>query len=574
MQVANFMGGGNFNGGGNGVDLVPASEIPMLPILWLWKFWLARGKFHILAGPPATGKTTLALAVGAAFTSGGTLPDGTIAPLGTVVIWTCEDGVEDTVMPRLVAAGADLRRVLVLYGKKERGRNRAFDFETDLPGLEAAVAQRGDVVLIIIDSIAHAIPASNNNSRVRKALDPVVALAERTGCAILGLTHVNKGSKKKDPLDRVNGSVAIGALSRIAWVVARDEGGGDDGASRSVLVRAKSNLGPVEGGFAYHIDPVDIPIVQAGVTHSSKVTWDGPVEGSPKEILGDAEGGSAPCREDRKQEAAAFLTSLLAGGPRPSDEIAHLVRDAGLSWATVRRASDEMGVNKFRPVGMRHWCWSLNSCASAPFGQPNPVSGLSPLGTPGVVPFMHNSPYPLGHAYAPPVGYPSPQVPYMQYPPAMPPQYPMPMNGAFSTPRFGEQLEQHGQVGQPEQVGQVEQVGQYREFAGVPQPIASIAGEASVGDCRSVRQEPQAQDGMLAAILGYALEEVDHELKRRPPPVHNGDQASNNEAGIYYADVVDSVVGRHADELTRPEQQQLRSALVAELPNRISGNPQ
>jgi hypothetical protein len=360
----------------------------------------------------------------------------------------------------------------------------------------------------------------------------------------------------------VNGSVAIGALSRIAWVVARDEGGGDDGASRSVLVRAKSNLGPVEGGFAYHIDPVDIPIVQAGVTHSSKVTWDGPVEGSPKEILGDAEGGSAPCREDRKQEAAAFLTSLLAGGPKPTEEIAHLARDARLSWATVRRASDEMGVNKFRPVGMHHWCWSLNSRASAPFGQPEPASGLSPLGTPGVVPFMPNSPYPLGHAYAPPVGYPSPQAPYMQYPPAMPPQYPMPMNGAFSTQRFGEQLEQHGQVEQPEQVGQV---GQYRELACVPQLIESMVGETGVGDGQGDLHQPQAESGVVPAMLGYALDDAIREVQRRP-------RAEDDKVEFYLADVVESVIGGYNDQLTQPEKRQLSEALWNALLSHVQGN--
>ncbi|WP_144157625.1 AAA family ATPase [Paraburkholderia sp. BCC1885] len=543
---------GNSGGGGNGVELVPASEIPMLPILWLWKFWLARGKFHILAGPPATGKTTLAIAVGAAFTIGGTLPDGTMAPVGTIVIWTCEDSVEDTVMPRLAAAGADLRRVLVLYGGKERGgRNRTFDFETDLPGLEAAVTHRGDVVLIIIDSIAHAIPASNNNSRVRKALDPLVALAERTSCAILGLTHVNKGSKKKDPLDRINGSVAIGALSRIAWVVARDESGGEDGTPRSVLVRAKSNLGPVEGGFAYHIDSVDVLITQGCVAHSSKVTWDGPLAGSPREILGDAEGATATGREDRKQEATAFLASLLAGGPKPVEEIGQMARDAGLSWATVRRASAEMGMSKFRPIGMHHWCWALDNRLAAQFSQPGQSNGFSPMDMPSGLPFMSNPLY----AQSSPGGYPSPQMPHMGYQPAMQAQYPTPQNG--------EQLEQ---VEQLEQAGQLEQVDACTGLAGVPPP-ESTAGEMSVGSRYSEPEQPQAGGGVVAAVLGYALTEANRELLRRPLTV-------DDDVASYLTDVVDVAVGSYRDQLSRSEQSQLWDALWAALLPDIAGKRQ
>lgn len=467
---ATMVADGNLGGRRSGVDLVPASEIPMLPIRWLWKFWLAQGKFHILAGPPATGKTTLAIAIGAAFTRGGALPDGTVAPVGTVVIWTCEDGVEDTVMPRLVAAGADLRRILVLLGGKERGRNRTFDFETDLPELEAEVALRGDVVLIIIDSIAHAIPASNNNSRVRKALDPVVALAERTGCAILGLTHVNKSSKKKDPLDRVNGSVAIGALSRIAWVVARDERGRDDGTSRSVLVRAKSNLGPVEGGFAYHIESVDIPIVQSDVTHTSKVTWDGPLVGSAMEILGAAEGDRASCRSDRRQEAADFLANLLAGGAMSTDEIGNMTRAAGLSWATVRRAAAEMEVEKYRPVGKHHWCWSLNRRGSVQLNQSSLASGLGPVGMPDLARFTSNASYPLGYVPDVRLAYPPSHAPSAGYQVAMAHRYSASTDGSFPTQLISEQLEQHRRVEQDEQVGQPGSGGSAVEFTHQPCP--------------------------------------------------------------------------------------------------------
>ena len=349
----------------NGPVLEVASEIPAHPVSWLWRFWLARGKLHILAGPPSTGKTTLALQVAATLTCGGTWPDGSQAPMGRVVIWTCEDGIEDTIMPRLIACGVDQSKVYILRVTKENNRTRAFDFTRDLAPLAAKVDELGDVALVIIDSIVQVVTGnSNNNSQVRKDLDPLVKFAEQTNCAILGLTHVNKGSKKKDPLERVNGSTAIGALARLVWIVARDvTNHAGNGVPSSVLVRAKSNLGPTEGGFAYHVQGVDVPIDTFNTTHSSRVVWDYQLQGSPKEILDEAEGGGggggAPAREDRKQEAMAFLLTLLAIGPVPTEKVEEGAKLAGLSWATVRRASEDLKVKKYRAIGDSKWYWSL-----------------------------------------------------------------------------------------------------------------------------------------------------------------------------------------------------------------------
>lgn len=349
--------------GDNGPVLEVASDIPVVTVPWLWIDWLARGKLHLLAGPPSTGKTTLALAVAATLTKGGTWPDGTWAAQGRVLIWTCEDGIEDTVMPRLVASGADLENAYILRETSENGRRRAFDFGRDLQRLEAKVRELGDVVLIIIDSVAQLVSGnSNSNTQVRKDLDPLVAFAEQTGIAILGLTHVVKGSKKKDPLDRVNGSTAFGAVARIVWIVARHESDRtSDGVSRSVLVRAKSNIGPIDGGFAYHIDAVTVSAGMAGFARSSKIAWDEQLEGSPRDILNDAEGGHASASDDRKQDAMNFLQVLLANGPQPVETVQQQVAQAGIAWATVRRAADALGVKKYRPMGDVKWYWALEN---------------------------------------------------------------------------------------------------------------------------------------------------------------------------------------------------------------------
>lgn len=423
----------------SGPVLEVATEIPVLPVIWLWRFWLARGKLHILAGPPSTGKTTLALQVAATLTRGGTWPDGSPAPIGRVVIWTCEDGIEDTIMPRLIAGDADPSRVYVLRVTNENNRPRTFDFTRDLVPLEAKVHELGDVALVIIDSIVQVVTGnSNNNSQVRKDLDPLVKFAEQTNCALFGLTHVNKGSKKKDPLERVNGSTAIGALARLVWIVARDANRVSEGVQSSVLVRAKSNLGPTDGGFAYHVEGVDVPVDAVNITHSSKVVWEEPLRGSPKDILDDAEGGSASGREDRKQEAMNFLLALLANGSIPAEKVQEEARQAGVSWATLRRASDELGVRKYRAMGGTQWYWTLENGVAGGW-QRHPESTSWPDAS-GPFNAMSRSAAPMQTAYNPFTGNaglllgwrtPSPQ----------------PVAPAASTTRgIGEQDEQHEQV--------------------------------------------------------------------------------------------------------------------------------
>jgi hypothetical protein len=394
---------GSRSNNGNGPVLENASEIPVLAVVWLWQFWLARGKLHILAGPPSTGKTTLALQVAATLTHGGKWPDGSQAPMGRVVIWTCEDGIEDTIMPRLIACGVDSSRVYILRVTKENNRTRAFDFNRDLLPLEAKVRELDDVALVIIDSIVQVVTGnSNNNSQVRKDLDPLVKFAERTNCAILGLTHVNKGSKKKDPLERVNGSTAIGALARVVWIVARDANNrAGDGVQSCVLVRVKSNLGPTEGGFAYHVEGVDVPIDAFNITHSSKVAWDDQLQGSPKEILDEAEGGRASACDDRKQEAMSFLGSLLANGPLPVETVQQKSGQAGMAWATVRRAADALRVKKYRPMGDVKWYWALENGSTR--GWENPPGQTGSPGAPWA-PNMTDGPM---SGSAPPVHNPS-----------------------------------------------------------------------------------------------------------------------------------------------------------------------
>jgi putative DNA primase/helicase len=111
-----------------------ASEINPEPIAWVWKHWLARGKLHIIAGVPETGKTTIALSYAAINSSGATWPDGTRAIVGSVLIWTSEDDADDTLVPRLMRMDADLDRIHFIEETIPPGaKSRPFNPSIDMP---------------------------------------------------------------------------------------------------------------------------------------------------------------------------------------------------------------------------------------------------------------------------------------------------------------------------------------------------------------------------------------------------------------------------------------------------------
>ncbi|MBC7377329.1 MAG: AAA family ATPase, partial [Burkholderiaceae bacterium] len=116
----------------DGVILTCAASLKPEPVSWLWREWLALGKLHILAGAPGQGKTTIALAFMATVTSGGRWPDGSRSPVGNVLMWSGEDDPADTLLPRLMAMGADVARVFFITGARIDNEVLAFDPARDM----------------------------------------------------------------------------------------------------------------------------------------------------------------------------------------------------------------------------------------------------------------------------------------------------------------------------------------------------------------------------------------------------------------------------------------------------------
>ena len=368
----------------DGVVLVCAATLKPEPIAWLWRDWLALGKLHVLAGAPGQGKTTIAIALAATVTIGGRWPDGTRCSPANVLIWSGEDDPADTLLPRLLAMGADVSRIYFVDGTRIEGKVQSFDPARDLVQLTAEAERIGSVALLIVDPVVSAVAGdSHKNTEVRRALQPLVDLGARLGAAVLGISHFSKGSAGRDPTERVTGSLAFGAVARVVLCVAKvqERDGGDD---RRILARAKSNIGPDDGGFEYGIAQTELT-AHPGIT-ASFIEWGNPVQGTARELLAEAE--TEPDDSDETSaldDAVMFLSSELKDGPKPVKLILGEARQAGHSDRTIKRAKAVLKAEAIKEA--TRWVWALpaNTVKDAKEAKEFTSENLGTLGTLGTL---------------------------------------------------------------------------------------------------------------------------------------------------------------------------------------------
>lgn len=357
------------------VELLRGSDVTPEAVTWLWAGWLASGKMHVLGGAPGTGKTTISMALAATVTTGGRWPDGNRSPVGNVVIWSGEDDPADTLVPRLSLSGADLRRIYFIADVKEGNERRSFDPARDMDMLRRKLIEVGDVRLLIVDPIVSAIAGdSHKNAEVRRGLQPLADLAASMRCALLGITHFSKGTGGRDPVERLTGSLAFGALARVVLVAAKQQEEGENGKTVRIFLRAKSNIGPDDGGFEYDLHQGELK-THPGIFTSS-VLWGDSVEGAARELLATADSTSDDGEGGTLAEAKSFLADLLADGPVPVKAIKADADGAGYSWASIRRAQKAIGAEASKEGMKAGWVWSISRrCSTNPEdAQQNSVS--------------------------------------------------------------------------------------------------------------------------------------------------------------------------------------------------------
>jgi putative DNA primase/helicase len=337
--------------GERSVELLPATKFKPQPIHWLWPQWLARGKLHLLAGSSGTGKTTICVSLAAAITRGAEWPGGGQAEPGDVLFWSGEDGIRDTLVPRFLAAGGDPSRLHFAGDVSESGRNRTFDPAEDLRTLIKSARELPELRMVVLDPVVQTITGdSHKNSETRRGLRPVVDMAEELDVAVVGITHLSKGTLGREPLERVIGSIAFAAVARVvlATVKARDP------QQPHRLVRAKSNLGPDRGGVEYDLIEAPVPGYDF---HAQRVEWGESLEGTALELMSIEE---AEEEAEARSEVETFLRDLLAADPMATKAIREAAARLAFKWRTVERAKNDLGIVAVKGGEFGHgWAWQL-----------------------------------------------------------------------------------------------------------------------------------------------------------------------------------------------------------------------
>jgi putative DNA primase/helicase len=338
----------------SGLEVICMADVRPCAIEWLWQNWIAVGKVHVLAGEGGRGKSTILCNTTAITTTGTKWPDGAQAcRAGSVIILAAEDDVEDTLAPRLMAAGADLSRVFVIRSVFDENRRRGFSLQADLERLEAEIQKHDNVKLVIIDPVSSYLGKvdSHKNSDVRSVLEPLGEMAARLRVAVICNNHFSKGGGSAN--SRVIGSVAFVNQARAAFIVTPD----DEDETRMLLIPSKSNIAPIRHGLAYRIEGCLVEFEGKEIATSRIMYESTPITITADQALAALDGASE--NRSEKSEAIDFLTDALRGGPVPAKDMKKEAADAGISSKSLRSAREALGIKPEKAGFDGGWVWAL-----------------------------------------------------------------------------------------------------------------------------------------------------------------------------------------------------------------------
>jgi hypothetical protein len=322
------------------IETVCMADVAPEEIRWLWHGRLPAGKLVILDGDPGVGKSTITIDLAARISTGTAMPSGCSdyrEPAGVLII-APEDGLADTIRPRLDAAGADLQRI---HAPKPG------EYPT-LPGaiewLQEFIVREG-IGLVIIDPIMAFLGGADSykDAEVRTVMTPLAGMADATGATILCVRHLNKG-KGGSAIYKGGGSIAFTAAARVALTAAK----APDNSRRCVLAVCKGNLAAAPPALFYSVVDND---------GQPRIEWGGVAEFSADDLVADKRRGGSLAVE----EAVAFLESELESGALPALDLKARAKEAGISEATLNRAKKKLGITPRRMAGQEGtpWAWEL-----------------------------------------------------------------------------------------------------------------------------------------------------------------------------------------------------------------------
>jgi putative DNA primase/helicase len=346
-----------------------ANTITPKKIKWLWENRVPLGKITLFAGNPDNGKSLAAVSLTAICTTGRDFPDcANTLPASEVLMMIGEDDLDDTAVPRLMAARADMSKIHFLDAViRPANPDTDVRLDWDLPAIEAKLETHPNVRLVVIDPISNYLGGVSMvaEQETRSILIPLKKIAARHNIAVVVVMHLNKKSEL-EAISRVGGAMAFTGVARSSWMFIRDAATEDGKTSDTfAMARIKNNLVSAKsGGLAYHIETIQIPIPnEPEPAWTPFVVWDSAIEKSADDVLeAKRTRQSGPGRPagiaPELQKAMHWLERALQDGPKAQKWLKeHAQEESNVSWATLRRAKEELGVLSHKIA--LEWLWEL-----------------------------------------------------------------------------------------------------------------------------------------------------------------------------------------------------------------------
>jgi putative DNA primase/helicase len=316
-------------------DVVPKVLTFIRPGMW------PRGKVVLLSGDPDCGKSQIVTDAMSRISTGASWPEGDQpAPKGTSILLAGEDDLADTILPRVMAAGGDPSKIVILRSKRgSDGKSRPISL-ADISTIEAALRRNPDAVLVGVDPLFSFLGGreANKNEQIRELLTPLADLAGRFNITILAINHLNKliGGKA---MYRSSGGLSFIAAARAAFLVTADP---NDRDHRRLMLPVKCNLARRPLGLAYRIAEVELP----GLGVLPRLEWErDPIRKTADEVLAAEIERPKALAKDR---ARGWIENLLAGGPVLADDVEKDREIRKIGRDAMYAAAEELGVIRDR----------------------------------------------------------------------------------------------------------------------------------------------------------------------------------------------------------------------------------
>ncbi len=324
---------------GSGLQTRALSTVQPERIQWLWPGRIALGKLNVLQGDPGAGKSWTALYILSRITTGRAFCDGPSFRKGQALYVTAEDGIADTVRPRMDMLGGGTKDTFIL-DNVQNGEDpvEAFSLDKHAQELDTWLTKHSKVRVMVLDPLASFVGRidTRHNAEVRNVLGPLATLAEKHQIAVIGINHLTKSQTRA--IYRGLDSIAFTAIARSVWQVSLDP----DDEDRRLFLPVKMNLAKANG-LAFRIT-------------DQGLEWeDEPISLSADDAQAPQDGNESLTRRD---EAKAWLKDLLKHGPFPSEDVPRKAQKDGICFKTLRFAKKELGVVSRKNGLTGIWCWT------------------------------------------------------------------------------------------------------------------------------------------------------------------------------------------------------------------------